>query len=190
MKPYREWLNNYYLEAIGSLGGSLVSDRIEDYYVDPIEVGYGGLVDWNRDFLGRDALKEKAANQKRRKVTLVWNDDDVAATIKASLFDREQAGRFMALPTLMYATFESDAVMKGGNVVGVSQWSAYSANAGHLISLALVNVDSAEPGTELTLLWGEPGTRRRTVDRHEMREIRVTVAPAPYFDKVIKTGKQ
>jgi hypothetical protein len=31
----------YYLETIGSLGSSLVSDRIEDNYADPIEVGYG-----------------------------------------------------------------------------------------------------------------------------------------------------
>ena len=83
--PYREWLNNYFLETIGSLGGSLLSDRIEDYYVDPIEVGYGGLVDWNRDFLGRDALRERADNQRRTKVTLEWNDDDVADIIKDSL---------------------------------------------------------------------------------------------------------
>ena len=190
MKPYREWLNNYYLESIASLGGSHVSDRIEDYYVDPIEVGYGGLIDWNRDFVGRDALKDRAANQRRTKVTLVWNDDDVAATIKASLFDHEKPGRFMALPTPMYATFESDAVLSNGKLAGVSQWSAYSANAKRFISLALVNLEDATPGTELTLLWCEPNTRRRTVDRHELREIRVKVAPAPYFDKVIKTGRQ
>ncbi|EJN06823.1 aminomethyltransferase family protein [Phyllobacterium sp. YR531] len=190
MKPYREWLNNYFLETIGSLGGSFISDRIEDYYVDPIELGYGSLVDWNRDFLGRAALKEKAANQKRTKVTLVWNDDDVAATIKASLFDNQKPDRFMALPNPMYATFQADAVFKGANAAGVSQWLAYSANAQHVISLAVVNVEDATPGTELTLLWGEPNSRRRTVDRHDVREIRVTVAPAPYFDKVIKIGHQ
>ena len=30
MKPFREWLNGYFLETIGSLGGSLVSDEITD----------------------------------------------------------------------------------------------------------------------------------------------------------------
>jgi vanillate/3-O-methylgallate O-demethylase len=190
MKPYREWLNNYFLESIGSLGGSLVSENIEDYYVDPIEVGYGGLVDWNRDFVGRDALQEKATNQRRKKVTLVWSDDDVAAGIASALFDAQSPGHYIALPTPMYATFESDAVMLDGEVVGVSQWSSYSANARHLISTALVDVEHAEPGTELTLLWGEPDSQRRTVDSHEMRQIRVTVAPCPYFDKVIKTGQQ
>ena len=78
----------------------------------------------------------------------------------------------------------------GEDLVGVSQWSSYTANGGHLISTALVNLDQATPGTELTLLWGEPDTRRRTVDAHQIREIRVTVAPSPYFEKVIKTGRQ
>jgi glycine cleavage system aminomethyltransferase T len=190
MKPYREWLDGYFLETIGSLGGSLASERIEDYYVDPVEVGYGRLIDWNHDFLGRSALRELAANQRRTKVTLVWNDDDVAATVRSSLFDPDHPGRYLALPTPMYATFESDAVLRAGAPAGVSQWSSYSANAGHVISLALVNVEHAEPGTELTLLWGEPDTRRPTVDRHEVREIRATVAPVPYFEKVIKTRQQ
>lgn len=188
MKPYREWLNNYFLESIGSLGGSLVSDDIEDYYVDPIEVGYGRLIDWERDFIGRDALREKADNRRRSKVTLVWNDDDVSDVMKSSLFDPTNPAKFMSLPVPMYATFESDAVTKSGNVAGVSQWSTYSANAGRVISLALVDIADAQPGTELTLLWGEPDSLRPTVDAHKVREIRVEVAPAPYFEKVIKSG--
>jgi len=190
LKPYREWLNNYFLESIGSLGGSLVSSNIEDYYVDPIEVGYGGLVDWNRDFVGRDALREKADNQRRRKVTLEWNDDDVTRIIADSLVGPTPRPRFMALPTPMYATFESDAVIKDGALVGVSQWSSFTANADHLVSTALVDIEHSEPGTELTLQWGEPDTQRRTVDAHAVREIRVRVAPSPYYEKVIKTGQQ
>jgi vanillate/3-O-methylgallate O-demethylase len=190
MKPYREWLNGYFLETIGSLGGSLVSDRIEDYYVDPIEVGYGGLVDWDRDFLGRDALKERAANQTRTKVTLEWNDADVADAIKSALYGGAQGGQFIALPNPMYATFESDAVLKDGKPVGVSQWPAYTANGGHLISHALVDLAHAQPGTEVTLLWGEPDSKRSTVDPHQVREIRATVAPTPYYEKVIKTRNQ
>ena len=90
----------------------------------------------------------------------------------------------------MYATFESDAVCLGDDRVGVSQWSSFTANGGHLISTALVNLEHATPGTELTLRWGEPDTQRRTVDAHQVRDIRVTVAPSPYFEKVIKTGQQ
>lgn len=88
MKPYREWLNNYFLETIASLGGSFVSDDITDYYVDPIELGYKGLIDFNRDFIGRDALLEKANNQRRTKVTLEWVDEDAAAGMKDSISPR------------------------------------------------------------------------------------------------------
>jgi vanillate/3-O-methylgallate O-demethylase len=74
--------------------------------------------------------------------------------------------------------------------VGVSQWPAFCANSNHFISLALLDLASAEPGTEVTLLWGEPDSRRATVEPHEVREIRATVRPAPYFEKVIKSGKR
>jgi vanillate/3-O-methylgallate O-demethylase len=189
MRPYREWLTTNHLETIGSLGGSFVSDDIRDYYVDPLELGYSNIIDWNRDFLGRDALDRKRAGQHRVKRSLRWNQDDVAAIMHDSLFPGGGLPpRYIAVPSPMYATFQADCVMAGGNLVGLSQWSAYSANAEAFLSLALVDRDFAEPGTEVTLLWGEPNSQRPSVDRHEVREIRATVEAAPYFNKVIKTG--
>jgi glycine cleavage system aminomethyltransferase T len=190
MKPYREWLTTYFLETIGSLGGSFVSEDIRDYYVDPIEVGYRSLIDFNRDFIGRDALLEKSRNPRRSKVTLVWNNDDVAEVVRSSLFGGRGRAKYMAFPNPMYATFQYDAITKGSKTVGTSQWLAYSANAGSTISLSLVDVEHSAPGTEVKVLWGEPDSQRRTVEQHEVREIRAKVAPAPYFEKVIKTGRQ
>lgn len=188
MRPYRNWLTNYYLETIGSLGGSFVSEDITDYYVDPVEVGYGSLIDFNHDFIGRDSLRDKVKNPKRKKVTLVWNNDDVLDVMGSALF--AAGGKYMQLPNPMYATFQSDAVLKNGTAAGISQWLAYSANAQSIISLSLVDIEQATPGTEVTVLWGEPNTKRRTVDKHDVRAIRARVAPAPYFEKVIKTGRQ
>lgn len=190
MKPYRQWLNTYFLETIGSLGGSFVSSDIRDYYVDPIEVGYRSLIDFNRDFIGRDALLEKSKSPRRNKVTLVWNDDDVADVMRASLFTGRGRAKYMALPNPMYATFQYDAILKGSKPVGTSQWVAYSANVGSIISLCLVDAEHSARGTEVKVLWGEPDSQRRTVEQHEVREIRAKVAPAPYFEKVIKTGRQ
>ncbi|THG30108.1 aminomethyltransferase family protein [Naasia lichenicola] len=185
-RPYREWLSPYHLESIGSLGGSLVSDRIEDYYVDPIEVGYGGLIDWDRDFVGKEGLRAKADNRRRTKVTLEWHDDDVAAVAASALFG-DTPSRYVGFPLPMYSTWQSDLVRLNGKPVGVSQWSSYSPNARHVLSLALVDIDQAEPGTELVLDWGEPDSQRATVDNHAVKQIRVRVAPSPYFEKVIKT---
>jgi vanillate/3-O-methylgallate O-demethylase len=191
MRPYRGWLTTNHLETIGSLGGSFVSDRIEDYYVDPIEVGYGNVVDWDRDFIGRDGLERKRDSQRRVKRSLLWNEDDVMEIIRSSLFAPEgQGGKFIAVPSPMHATFEADSVLLGGELVGLSNWSAYSPNAGSFLSLAIIDLDYAEPGTEVTLLWGEPNSLRPSVEKHQLREIRATVAPAPYFEKVIKTGEQ
>jgi glycine cleavage system aminomethyltransferase T len=190
MKPYREWLKGFFLEILGSLGGSFVSDDIVDYYVDPVELGYKQLIDFNHDFIGREALRDKVDNQRRAKVSFAWNSDDVMAIIRSSLAPDGPPGKYIAQPNPMYATFESDAVVKNGEVVGISQWSCHTPNADTFMSLGVVNVELAEPGTDVTLLWGEPDSKRRTVEKHEVREVRAKVAPAPFFEKVIKSGKQ
>jgi len=38
LKPYRQWLGADSYEATGSIGGSFVSDNIEDYYLNPWEM--------------------------------------------------------------------------------------------------------------------------------------------------------
>ncbi|HWI32505.1 MAG TPA: aminomethyl transferase family protein [Microbacterium sp.] len=184
LKEFREWLGPFPLAALGSLGGSMTSTKVEDYYIDPIEAGYGHLVDWSRDFVGRAALREKADNPRRRKVTLEWNDEDVAATVAASLFGERQA-QTLSIPVPHYAWHPADTVQDTeGRQVGVSQWSSYSDNAGHVISTAVVEIAHSEPGTQLVLLWGNPDVQTANSDAKVVREIRVTVAPAPYFQKV------
>lgn len=187
LKEYREWLGPYALSALGSLAGSMTSKDIEDYYINPVEAGYGSLIDWDRDFVGRDALREKFDNPQRVKVTLEWNDEDVAATIAASLFDGSPA-QSLNIPMPHYAFYPADTVLDAnGQQVGVSQWSCYSANAQHVISTAVIDAKCAELGTELTLLWGNPDIQTPLSDAKEVRTIRVTVAPVPYFNKAIKT---
>ena len=189
MKPFREWLSEYHLETVGTLGGSFVSDNITDYYVDPIELGYGKTVDWDGDFVGRDALEKRRDNQTRTKRTLVWNEQDVMDIMQSSLFPHGKVpGKAFSLPSPMYATWLVDSIRKDGKHIGISTWPAYTANAESMLSLAVMDLAHAEPGTEVTFLWGEPNSTRASVEAHEVREIRATVAPAPYFEKLIKTG--
>jgi vanillate/3-O-methylgallate O-demethylase len=56
LQEYRDWLGADSYEAVGSIGGSFVSDNIEDYYVNPFELGYGFYIGWKTDFIGKDAL--------------------------------------------------------------------------------------------------------------------------------------
>jgi vanillate/3-O-methylgallate O-demethylase len=188
MKPYREWMTPMHLEVMGSLGGSLLSDSIVDYYMDPIEVGYGPLVDLNREFIGRDGLAEKIKNRKPEKVTLVWNESDVMDVIRSSLYAGQSKSKYLNMPLGGYSTFQYDEVLKNGQRAGISQTVGFSANAKSMLSLSLVNVEYSEPGTEVTVRWGEPDSRRPTVEKHEIHDIRAKVAPAPFYQKTIKSN--
>ena len=186
MRAFREWLPAKSFEGSASLGGSFVSDRPEDYCVEPKELGYGKMVHFEHDFIGREALLEKKNSQRRTKVTLKWNNDDVFKVMQKSLSLERPRSKFISLPVPMYATFEYDAVQLDGATVGISQWSSYSSNAGSVLSTALIENEKVEMGKEVTLLWGEPNSRRHTVEEHEIIGIRATMAPVPFFEKTIK----
>jgi vanillate/3-O-methylgallate O-demethylase len=180
LKPYRQWLTEKSYEAMASLGGSFYSDNIADYYLTPYDLGYGPFVKFDHDFVGRAALEKMVDNQKRRKVTLVWNGDDVARAF-GSLSQQGDITKYIDLPLCNYATLPFDKVVKDGKTVGVSTYTGYTYNERSIISLAVVDIAQSEPGTKLTLVWGEEGrgSSKPTVERHVQTEIRVTVAPVP-----------
>jgi len=182
LKPYREWLSADSYEATGAIGGSLVSDNIEDYYLNPYEIGYGPFVKFDHDFIGREALEALDKDHQRRKVTLAWNGEDMAK-IFASLFDPDNTPyKFFDLPLANYASTNADRVIDAnGRTVGMSMFSGYSYNEKTALSLA--TIDHEIPvGTELKVVWGEEGggTRKTTVEPHRQMEVRAVVSPVPY----------
>ena len=186
MRPFREWLPVKSFEANASLGGSFVSDDMTDYMVEPNELGYGPMVHLDHDFVGRDALMARKKEDCRVKVTLAWNNEDVFDVMRRSVGPDRPRTKFISLPIPMYATFEYNQVLMGDRMIGLSQWSTYSSNAGCVLSTALLDPDTVEMGKEVTLLWGEPNSKRLTVEDHEVTGIRARIAPVPYFDKAIK----
>jgi vanillate/3-O-methylgallate O-demethylase len=182
LKPYREWLPALGYEGFaGSIGGSFVSDNIEDYYLTPYELGYGHMVRFDHDFIGREALEALDKPAQRRKVTLAWNGED-AGRIAASLFTDEIPYKGLDVPISNYAASNYDSVLLNGQVVGLSLFSGYSHNERKELSLAVIDPD-IEVGTEVTLVWGEPGggSPKASVERpHRQMEVRATVAPVPY----------
>jgi glycine cleavage system aminomethyltransferase T len=185
MKAYREWLPAAGYEGTGSLGGSFYSDNIEDYYLTPYDLGYGTHVKFDHDFIGRDAVEQHSLDPKRKKVTLAWDGDDVAEAI-GTMFHSGDKAKYIDLPLSNYSTWPNDRIMLDGEMVGVSTFSGYSANESSMLSLAVVDVEHAEPGTEVTLIWGEEGggSRKPVVERHVQTEIRATVSPVPYAEVV------
>ncbi|HJQ46966.1 MAG TPA: aminomethyl transferase family protein [Amycolatopsis sp.] len=182
LRPYREWLGANSYEATNALAGSFVSGRIEDYYLNPWELGYGSFVKFDHEFIGRDALAALDPEQQRRKVTLAWNPEDVAKLL-ASPVDPEGPGyQFFDLPNANYGSSNFDSVVDAdGSTIGLSLFTGYSANERKALSLATVNPD-VPLGAEVRVIWGEPGggSGKTTVQPHEQLAVRAIVSPAPY----------
>ena len=189
MKSYRQWLPGTSYEANASLGGSFVSDTIEDYYTTPHELGYAGFTKYDHDFIGKEALQAMEGKRHRKKVTFAWNADDVTKVFQSMFEPGEDNYKAIDLPLSNYASSSFDKVMSGGKIVGASMFSGYSYNERAMLSLGFVDEQYAQPGTELTLVWGEEngGTKKTTVERHKQMEMRVTVGPTPYSRAVRET---
>jgi syringate O-demethylase len=100
------------------------------------------------------------------------------------MFQKGDRAKFFEFPSAVYSMHPYDRVTANGRDVGLSTWIGYSSNEGRMLTLAIVDESVAEPGTQVSLVWGEPngGTRKPTVERHVQTEIKATVSPAPYSE--------
>jgi vanillate/3-O-methylgallate O-demethylase len=179
LQDYRDWLGADSYEAIGSIGGSFVSKNIEDYYVNPFELGYGFYIGWKSDFIGKEALTKLKDAKNRKKVTFEWNRDDLLKVV-ASQFDEGTPYKWIDFPQPNYASTSADMIMRDGKMVGMSMFNGYSYNERCMLSLGVV-ADDVQIGDQLTLIWGEPETTGKTsTEPHKQAEIRVLVSPTPY----------
>jgi vanillate/3-O-methylgallate O-demethylase len=172
MKEYREEFERAMpgFATTFNIAGSLDSDDIRDWYRSPVELGWGKNVKFDHEFIGHDALAAEVENPKRLMRTLEWNAEDVA-DVYASLF-RPEPYDFMEMPRDQRGFMYMDKVFKGGKLVGISSSRGYSAYFKKMLSLCTIDVAQSEPGTEVEVVWGNPG--------HPQKRIRATVAPAPY----------
>jgi glycine cleavage system aminomethyltransferase T len=179
MQAFREWRS---AARAGSLGGSMDSEDIRDYYLSPYDLGYGHIVAFDHDFIGRAALEEMRVRHHREKVTLVWDRDDVLAAM-ATFLDSGVPAKYIDFPKSRYSLFQSDKVLHGGRLVGISMDCGYVYNDRAMISLASIESELAEKGTEVVVLWGEePNSSKPQVERHRQVRIRAKVAPAPFAE--------
>lgn len=152
------------------IAGSFRGSRIEDYYRSPVELGWGRIVNGDHEFPGRQALLDEKAKPRRVLRTLVWDADDVADVL-ASLVRDERHYTFMELPRDQRGFMWADRVEQDGNPVGVATSRGFSYWFRKTLSLATIDVDAAEIGTPLEVIWGNPGDPEKRI------RARVEVAP-------------
>ncbi|WP_432000079.1 vanillate/3-O-methylgallate O-demethylase [Streptomyces sioyaensis] len=182
LRSYREWLGTDTFEATLALAGSFVSADIEDYYLNPWELGYGSFVKFDHDFIGRSALRALDPSEQRRKVTLAWNPEDFAKILSSPAEVRGPGYQFFDLPLANYGSCGYDSVTDAdGSLIGYSMFTGYSANERRALSLATV-APSVPVGAEVRVVWGEPGggSRKLTVEPHEQIAVRAVVSAVPY----------
>ncbi|WP_327432794.1 aminomethyl transferase family protein [Streptomyces sp. NBC_01236] len=169
LREYREQLALFGIEGQRPLNGSYFSEDIEDYYASPYELGYGKMISFRHDFLGRDALVKAKEAVRRTKVTLVFDADDVR-----ELIGRGQDPGFV----LTYARHRVENVT---GLVGMTMQTASIDPVGTVLSLTLIDTAYAEPGTEVWVVWGEhPGPGTAPEADLGLPRIRATVRPAPF----------
>jgi glycine cleavage system aminomethyltransferase T len=168
---------------MASLGSSFYADNTEDYYLTPYHLGYGPIIKFDHDFIGREALEKVAHQPHGKKVTLALDSVDVTHAI-STMFEKKDRAKYFDFPSAVYSTLLYDKVMREGKVIGISRWCGYSANEGKMLMLAMLDEEHSDPGTEVTFVWGEEagGSSKPTVERHAQVEIRAIVSPVPYSE--------
>jgi glycine cleavage system aminomethyltransferase T len=166
LEGYRRWVSLYSYEGMNTLQGSFFSERAEDYYCSPYELGYGQSIAFDHEFIGRRALERAQRANHRVKVTLVWNREDVAR-----VFGKDE--KFLV-------SYTKDRVEQGSNLIGMSLYAGTIGPAGTIYSLALIDRAFASVGSQVIVRWGQhpgAGASKDVIDQFAC--IRATVQPAP-----------
>src|SRR5699024_316575 len=170
----------------GSLG-----DELQERFVTPYDLGWDFLIKFNHDFIGREALEKISQNPSRQVVTLEWNADDIGKVFATQFKPDEEACEsiagesdfnLLANSFFQETVYRNDRVKFRGKDVGMSAGRIVSYNYNSMISLGFIDPEFAKEGTELTLVWGSPGTRQM--------DIRVKVVRYPYNNDYVRNQKK
>ncbi len=182
MQDFRAWAGADSYAGKCSIGGSYVPNSVEGYYLTPWDIGYGHIVKFDHDFVGRAALERMAGEVHKQKVTLALDNEDMLRVL-SSLYAEGERAKYFEFPSAVYAMHPFDEVRNAdGKVIGVSTWVGYSSNEGKMLTLAMIDPAEVEMGKEVSLVWGEPngGTSKPTVEAHVQTQIKAVISPVPY----------
>jgi glycine cleavage system aminomethyltransferase T len=167
------------LSRQGSVCRGSMGPELRPRYRNPVELGWANRISFAHDFVGKAALEREVAAPRRMMVTLVWNPEDVL-DVYASKFRPGEPYLNLDTPNHCFTdgprvSYWADQVLKDETMVGVSSGRIYSYYYRQMLSLCSIDVDCGALGTEVAVLWGEPGARQK--------RIRATVSRFPYLNE-------
>lgn len=171
------------VDAYGSAPFTFEGSAEPDKYIqfrNPVELGWGHMINFDHEFPGKEALKKIMNGPHREMVTLEWNEEDVLDVYRA------QFNPNVNVTTMEWCEdyqpyhgsthYHEDLVVnEERKPIGISSGRMFSPFYKKMISLCSIDSEYAKEGTEITLIWGNPGT--------DQKNIRVKVARYPYVDK-------
>lgn len=186
-QEYINWIMQNYPWMAGKVQQPTVKGSMNDpkgLLRNPYEIGLGMMVNFNHDFVGKEALAKIKNSNHRVMVTLEWNGDDIG-DVFASQFRDDIPYQNMDKPNdyFMFDSFapefvySQDQVLVNGKLVGLSTGRQRVEHYHRMISICSIDPEYAEVGQEVTILWGEPGTRQK--------EIRGKVTKFPYLKETL-----
>ena len=164
-----------------------VGDDLETRFMTPYDVGWDFLIKFNHDFTGKEALLKLSKEQHRKPVTLEWNPEDVAKVFATRLRPGEEPCEDISVqsdafwneqPTEQGFSYRAEKVFAGENMIGITSGRIISYTYNSMISIGFIDPKYALEGTELSVLWGTPGTRQM--------KIRAVVKKLPYNNDYIR----
>lgn len=120
-------------------------------------------------------------------VTLEWNGDDVGAVFASMLKagettcdDISKQSDLLLIENSFngYTKYRADKVFLGDGEIGIATGRIISYPYNSMISLAFIKPECAVEGTQVTVLWGTPGTPQK--------KIRATVTRYPYNKDLVR----
>lgn len=192
LDAFRDWLTDDSFAAHLSLGGSYVSDRIEDYYSTPWDLGYGGFVKFDHDFIGREALERRQNEPHRRKGWVLWDREHVGRIFTSMYEQGDQRYKYLEMPAGWYAGSQFDRLDKDGELIGAVTTTVYSSNVRGWISLGMIDESAHRVGDRIELVWGEPSGRSTigVVEDHTQTRVGATIIDRPFSEGTEGSGKR
>ncbi len=167
-----EFMKKAWTFVLPSAGSA--SDNEENLFVTPYEVGWGYLVNFDHDFMGKEALQKVRHNPARQAVTLEWNTEDVGDVFMSQFRGRDVEPYDEIEYNTMPGYVRADYVLAGEKKIGIASGRVTAFYERRMVSLAFIDPAFAQEGKEVVVLWGAP--------HGPQKKIRATVARFPYYN--------
>ena len=151
-------------------GGSSGSTDLVKRMRNPVWLNWRNCINVKaHDFLGKEAIARELSNPSMATKTLVWNTEDLVDVFKSWFQNGQAPYRMLQFPmcdasrTPNTTLFQDDVLNEKGEVVGWSSGREYSLYSRDMFSLATLKIEYCADGTDLYVLWGEPGQRQKKI---------------------------